>query len=79
MSTPPSQENMYSTSFAAIKDALESGKICILDIDVQGVKLVKKTDLNPKYVFTKPPSIEVLETRLRARGTETEESLDKRL
>ena len=58
---------------------LYSGKICILDIDVQGVKAIKKVEDIPKplYVFMKPPSLQVLEERLRARGTETEESLQK--
>lgn len=46
---------------------------------MQGVKQIKETDLNPLYVFIKPPSIEELEKRLRGRGTETEESLTKRL
>ena len=66
---------MYGTSKSAVNDVLNSGKICILDIDVQGVKAVKKTDLTPLLVFIKPPSLEVLEERLRSRGTETEESL----
>ena len=67
--------NQYGTSKQAVQDVLQSGKICILDIDVQGVKAVKKTDLDPKYVFIKPPSLHILEQRLRARGTETEASL----
>ena len=66
---------MYGTSKSAVNDVLNSGKICILDIDVQGVKAVKQTDLTPLLVFIKPPSLEVLEERLRSRGTETEESL----
>ncbi|XP_042869372.1 guanylate kinase-like isoform X1 [Penaeus japonicus] len=71
--------NMYGTSKKAVKDVLASGRICILDIDTQGVMQVKNTDLKPHYVFIKPPSLEDLEKRLRARGTETEESLAKRL
>ena len=71
--------NNYGTSKASVEDVLNSGKICILDIDVQGVKAVKDTDLTPMFVFIKPPSLETLEERLRARGTETEESLSKRL
>lgn len=35
------------------------GKICLLDIDVQGVKAVKASSLRPKYVFIAPPSLEV--------------------
>lgn len=67
--------NMYGTSKSSVNDVLNSGKICILDIDVQGVKAVKETDLTPLLVFIKPPSLDTLEERLRARGTETEESL----
>jgi guanylate kinase len=36
---------------------------------------MKKTDLNPHYVFIKPPSMSELEKRLRGRNTETEESI----
>lgn len=56
-----------------------TGKICILDIDVQGVQQVKKSSLNPIYIFIAPPSAEVLEERLRGRGTESEEDLQNRL
>ncbi|KAL8930259.1 MAG: hypothetical protein Q9208_000876 [Pyrenodesmia sp. 3 TL-2023] len=44
-----------------------------------GVKQVKKTDLNARFLFLSPPSIEVLEQRLRGRGTDDEESVRKRL
>merc|ERR1712223_2006718 len=71
--------NMYGTSKAAVQSVIQRGKICILDIDMQGVKQIKKTDLNPMYVFIYPPSREELEKRLRGRKTETEESLQKRL
>lgn len=71
--------NMYGTSKKAVEEVLKSGRICTLDVDIQGVINLKKTDLNPVYVFVKPPSMEALERRLRGRGTETEESLSKRL
>ncbi|KAG0225627.1 guanylate kinase [Actinomortierella wolfii] len=71
--------NLYGTSVAAVRTVGEQGKICILDIDMQGVKLVKETDLNPWYLSLQPPSIEVLEQRLRSRGTESEEDIQKRL
>jgi len=70
---------MYGTSLKAVRSVGESGKICVLDIDQQGVRSIKKTDLNPIFVFIKPPSLEILEKRLRDRNTETEESLQKRL
>lgn len=47
---------------------IEQGKICILDIDIQGVKLVKQSGRECKYLFIAPPSMELLEQRLRGRG-----------
>lgn len=47
---------------------------------MEGVKQVKKReDLNARFVFIAPPSLEELESRLRGRNTETEESLQLRL
>lgn len=34
--------------------------ICILDVDIQGVKRIKETDLNPIYISIQPPSMEIL-------------------
>ncbi|GAV28718.1 guanylate kinase [Pichia membranifaciens] len=72
--------NYYGTSIAAVKHVSDSLKrTCILDIDMQGVKSVKKTDLNARYLFLSPPSIEELKKRLEGRGTETPESIAKRV
>ena len=57
-------------SIAAVKDVSEGNKICVLDIDVQGVKAVKQAPpsvLDPHYLFISAPSMEVLEARLRGR------------
>jgi len=71
--------NMYGTSKRAVEDVQAKCKICILDIDVQGVKQIKKTDLQPRLIFVKPPDLTDLKNRLLGRGTETEESLKLRL
>ncbi|OWR48916.1 guanylate kinase [Danaus plexippus plexippus] len=71
--------NMYGTSKRAVEDVRCTGKTCILDIEIEGVKQIKKTDLDPLLVFVMPPSIEQLEKRLRARNTEQEDALKKRL
>jgi len=71
--------NQYGTSKAAVEKVLGLGKICILDIDVQGAEQVKKSSLKARFVFITPPSVEELEKRLRGRGTESEESIQKRL
>jgi guanylate kinase len=70
---------LFSCSIDAVESVRQQGKICILDIDVQGVRNVKKSTLDAIYVFIAPPSMEELEKRLRGRGTESEEAVLKRL
>lgn len=62
-----------------MEDVRCTGKICILDIEIEGVKQIKRTDLDPLLVFVMPPSIDELERRLRRRNTEDEDALKKRL
>nr|XP_022324441.1 guanylate kinase-like isoform X2 [Crassostrea virginica] len=71
--------NRYGTSKMAVEMIQKSGKLCVLDVEVNGVKNIKQTDLNAKYIFVKPPSLEDLKKRLEGRGTESMESLQKRL
>jgi len=42
-----------------VQNVLNNNKICLLDIDEQGVKSIKKTDINALFVFIAPPSLEV--------------------
>jgi guanylate kinase len=72
--------NLYGTSYKAVDAIKEAGKLCVLDIDVQGVDtVIKSKKLDCVYVFLKPPSLEILEKRLRGRGTETEEKIKLRI
>ncbi|EAX94333.1 Guanylate kinase family protein [Trichomonas vaginalis G3] len=71
--------NYYGTSFAAIHHVEESGKICILDINIDGAIAVYKSNMTPYIILLKPTSFEALEARLRGRATETEEQIQKRL
>ncbi|KAJ3200161.1 hypothetical protein HDU83_003670 [Entophlyctis luteolus] len=71
--------NSYGTSFDTVRRVQEAGRICVLDVEMKGVQAIKNTSLNAKFVFIRPPSIADLEKRLRGRGTETEESLAKRI
>jgi guanylate kinase len=70
---------MYGTSKDAVTKVRVSGKICILDIDIQGVRNVKQSNLDCKYLFIAPPSLEALKERLQGRGTEDEEKMKVRL
>ena len=71
--------NIYGTSFAAVEKVQREQKICVLDIDIQGVQNVKNSALTCHYVFIAPPSVAVLEERLRKRATETEDKIRIRL
>ena len=71
--------NYYGTSIAAVEKVGRAGKVCFLDIDIQGVQSVKKSGIQCKYIFISPPSIEELERRLRSRGTEAEDKILVRL
>lgn len=71
----------YGTTAAAVAAVAEKNRRCILDIDTQGVKLIKANHphLNPVFLFLAPPSIAELAKRLAGRGTETQEQVDARL
>ncbi|EAX92047.1 Guanylate kinase family protein [Trichomonas vaginalis G3] len=71
--------NCYGTSFAAIHQVEATGKICILDVNIDGAMAVYKSEMTPFIILLKPTSFEALEARLRGRGTETEEQIQRRL
>lgn len=71
--------NRYGTSKQAIRDLAERGRVVVLDIEMEGVKQIKASGMGARYVFVAPPSMDELEKRLSGRGTETEDSVRKRL
>ncbi|KAK2763239.1 hypothetical protein FQN54_009875 [Arachnomyces sp. PD_36] len=72
--------NYYGTSKRTVTEQEAKGLVVVLDIDMQGVKQIKADpNIDARYVFISPPSLEVLEMRLRDRSTETEEEIQKRL
>lgn len=72
-------KNCYGTSKDAIETIQALGKRCVLDIDLQGVKSVRRLGLFAQIIFINPPCIQTLRSRLMSRGTESTESLDERL
>jgi guanylate kinase len=72
--------NLYGTSKRAIQEALKTDKQFIMEVDVEGVKALNNIEgLNPRFIFIKPPSKQLLMERLSSRGTETVEALKRRL
>ena len=65
--------NGYGTPRTPVLEKLAAGTHVILDIEVQGAAQVKAAMNEAVTIFLMPPSLEVLESRLRGRGTETEE------
>jgi guanylate kinase len=72
-------DRRYGTLSAPTFAALASGRSLVLDIDVQGARQVKESCPDCVRIFVLPPSLAALETRLRARGTETDEVLARRM
>lgn len=71
--------NIYGTRQDDIDAIHRDNKICILDIDCNGVKQLKNNQFSAIYVFIRPMSISVLENRLRSRNTESESQIQLRL
>lgn len=72
-------QNRYGTLKHTVQGQLAQGNDLILEIDVQGCLQAMEQDSEVTGIFISPPSRENLEKRLRARGTENEESLQIRL
>jgi guanylate kinase len=68
--------NLYGTSHAEVQSVCDAGKVCVCEMDVQGVKQVHSSwqpEPKPFFLFIEPPSMKVLEERLDERGTGVDE------
>ena len=71
--------NYYGTPLGKIEERLAKGVDILLEIDTQGALNVMKKCPDGLFIFLVPPSLAELERRIRGRGSETEESLQKRM
>lgn len=71
--------NYYGTPLAPLREMLDKGQDVIFDIDVQGAAQMKLTLAEALFVFILPPSMLELENRLRSRGTDSEETIARRM
>jgi len=71
--------NLYGTPKQPLHEALAAGRNALVDIDVQGAMQIKEKFPRAVLVFIEPPSMDVLESRLRGRGTESQEAIERRL
>lgn len=71
--------NFYGTPRKAVEDMLSEGKNVVLKIEIEGAANVKKLFPEAVLIFILPPSMGELSRRLHKRGTEDEETIQKRL
>ncbi|MBQ7048440.1 MAG: guanylate kinase [Clostridia bacterium] len=72
-------DNMYGTPREFVEEQLLRGVNVVLEIETEGAFNVKRLMPDALSVFISPPDMETLETRLRGRGTEDNETVEKRL
>lgn len=71
--------NFYGTPIGPVRSLLKQGKTVFLVIEVEGGKNVKKIFPDAIKIFIVPPSLEVLERRLRGRGTDSNDAIEARM
>ena len=71
--------NLYGTPRNAVEQRLDAGQPVLLEIELQGARQIRTAMPAARLAFLAPPSWEVLEQRLRGRGTEPEDVIAKRL
>ncbi len=69
----------YGTPATPVYQTLRDGRSVLLEIEVQGAKHIRDNAPSALFVFLKAPTFRILEERLRARGTETDPSILRRL
>lgn len=72
-------DNYYGTSKSAIFNMLEQGLDVILEIDWQGARQIRQQYSDAVGIFILPPSLSILEERLRGRGTDSDEVIQRRM
>lgn len=71
--------NLYGTSRRVLDDMISKGIDIILDIDTQGAKQIKSKYNSAVFIFIMPPSLDILEERLRNRKSDHEDEIKKRM
>lgn len=71
--------NRYGTHGPTVAEAVDAGRIVLLDIDVQGAVQVRASGVDAVFLFVLPPSLPELESRLRGRATDAEDVIARRL
>lgn len=71
--------HLYGTAASTLRSVIEAGKDVILDIDIEGARQLRRRLPESIHIFLLPPSFQVLEKRLRGRGSDPEPVIRERL
>jgi len=72
-------DHYYGTPAKAVEENLAAGREVLLEIDVQGAKQIRERVPDALMILLAPPSLDELRTRLRRRGTESEDKIERRM
>jgi guanylate kinase len=72
-------KNCYGTPRRAVEEQLEAGDWIILEIELDGARQIRQSFPEAYRIFILPPSIEELESRIRGRGQDSDDAIDRRL
>ncbi|MBD2693083.1 guanylate kinase [Anabaena catenula] len=71
--------NYYGTPRATVLDHIQSGKLVVLEIELEGARQIRASFPSALSIFILPPTFSELEKRIRGRGQDSEESIVRRL
>jgi guanylate kinase len=72
-------DHLYGTSLSGVRELTASGRDILLDVDIQGGRNIKARFPESVLIFLVPPSLQVLEKRLRRRGTDDDAVVEGRM
>nr|XP_039260629.1 MAGUK p55 subfamily member 5-like isoform X1 [Styela clava] len=67
------QKDLYGTTIGAVRKVIDSGKICVINLHAESLKLLKKTSLMPYIIFIAPPTLERLRQNVSKEGKQIKE------
>lgn len=71
--------NCYGTPRKPVEEAIRIGKLVILEIELEGARQIRKNFPSALQLFILPPSMDELESRIRGRGQDADEAIERRL
>lgn len=69
----------YGTLRSSVDEALANGRLFVLEIEVQGTRQLRQSEVEGEYIFIMPPDIETLRRRLEGRHSDTAQAIERRL